>query len=67
MDTCSTLNLIDSLRPTHIKLSTRPNAATLELAARRLVSEYWSDNVWTTGRVPAASLNAVIDRLERLA
>jgi hypothetical protein len=67
MDPRSTLNLIDSLRPTQSKLSTLPNAATLEREARRLVSEYWSDNVWLTGHVPAASLDAVIDRLERLA
>ena len=67
MDRHATLDLIDGLRPTNRKLSTLPNATTLERAARRLVSKYWSDAVWLTGHVPAASLDAVVDRLERLA
>jgi hypothetical protein len=67
MDRFPTLDLIDSLRPRRGKLTASPNAATLEREARRLVSEYWSDNVWLTGRVSAASLDAVAGRLEHLA
>jgi len=62
-----TLNLIDSLRPNHSRLIDAPGADSLERTARKLVAEHWSDNVWLTGRVSAASFTAVVERLERMA
>jgi hypothetical protein len=62
-----TLTLIDSLRSEAPHLVDSPNAAAMERAARRLVAEHWSDNVWLTGRVAAGSFHAVVSRLEHMA
>lgn len=39
------------------------NAAALEVRARELVAEYWSDTVWTTGIVPQRALERVVAEL----
>ena len=62
-----TLELIDGLRPDQSTLASSPNAAALEPEARRLISAYWSDNVWFSGHVSTASLAAVTTRLDPMA
>ena len=44
-------------------LTTAPNASALESRARALVSELWSDSVWTTGIVPEAAFRRVLAEL----
>jgi hypothetical protein len=44
-------------------LTTAPNAAALELRARALVADHWSDSVWTTGVVPEAAFRRVLAEL----
>ena len=62
-----TLDVIDGLRPGNRTLAQSPNGVALEREARRLVSEYWSDNAWITGQVSATALATVAERLDRMA
>lgn len=61
-----TLGLLDQaldnpLRP----FSESPDAAALEVHARELAADFWSDTVWVTGIVSAAALHRVREELER--
>jgi hypothetical protein len=59
-----TLALIEQAldeRPGH--LTNAPNAAALEVRARQLAAEYWSDTAWMTGIVPRASFDRVVAEL----
>jgi len=44
-------------------LTSDPNAAALEVRARELLAEYWSDSAWTTGIVPQQAFDRVISEL----
>src|SRR5215218_9842926 len=44
-------------------LTRAPNASALEPRARALVSDHWSDSVWTTGIVPEAAFRRVLAEL----
>jgi hypothetical protein len=44
-------------------LSGSPDADRLELRARELAAEYWSDLVWTTGVVPEPAFRRVLGEL----
>jgi hypothetical protein len=44
-------------------LTTAPDAPALEVRARALAAEYWSEAVWTTGVVPAAAFRRVLAEL----
>lgn len=60
-----TLALIDAARSAGSSpLAADPQADRLEASARALIAEYWPDGAWLTGRVTAAQLAAVTDRLD---
>lgn len=61
-----TLALLDQalgnpLRP----FSESVDAAALEVHARKLAADFWSDTVWVTGIVSAAALHRVQEELDR--
>lgn len=61
-----TLELIDRALSSYRRgFADSPDAARLELRARQLVDEYWSETVWLTGRIPEAAFRAVCSTLER--
>jgi hypothetical protein len=51
--------------PDHEPFATSPCAAALELQARDLTDQKWSEMVWLTGMVDQARLTAVCDALDR--
>lgn len=60
-----TLRVIDAARGEGIPpLAEDPNAAQLELRARELTDEYWSETAWLTGHVPHMSFEKVAAALE---
>ena len=64
--TYSTLAAIDAARGNAgLPFAADADAPYLELRARALADEYWSETVWLTGRVSAARFAAVVDALER--
>jgi hypothetical protein len=60
-----TLCAIDAVREGTKPFATDADAPYLELRARALADEYWSETTWLTGHVSAARFAAVVDRLER--
>jgi hypothetical protein len=60
-----TLRAIDAARDDVSPLAADPNAAELELRARELTTEYWSEHVWMTGLVPHRAFERVAAALEQ--
>jgi hypothetical protein len=59
-----TLALIEpALGGTPGAFTSAPNAAALEVRARQLAAEYWSDTAWTTGIISAHTFERVITEL----
>jgi hypothetical protein len=52
-----------ALGPAARALTTAPDARALEVRARELVAEHWSDSVWTTGIVSEAAFRRVLAEL----
>jgi hypothetical protein len=60
-----TLAAIDRVRGTAQQpFATAPNADALEMRARELVDEYWSEMVWLTGLIDEARFDALCAALE---
>jgi hypothetical protein len=65
-DSFPTLRVIDVARAGGIPpLAADPNATTLEIRARQLTDEFWSEHAWLTGRVPHGRFERVVASLEK--
>ena len=59
------LAMIDAARDEAARpFATDPQAFALERRARELADEYWPEQVWLTGNISTALLDAVTRRLE---
>jgi hypothetical protein len=63
-DSFPTLAFIERALATPRALTTRPDAASLEVRARSLTAAYWSDHAWLTGVVPEPACRRVLAELD---
>ncbi len=61
----SLLTMLDAVRsPDTFPFAADPQATALERRARELADEFWPDQLWLTGSISPALLDAVARRLE---